>query len=73
MGWIRELGLRLLIDAINSSKIDLVYYLKSNTSNDLPDELGAGIEIFGLTNISNTVLQWSFYCKLREKAVKFVV
>jgi len=39
MGWIRELGLRLLIDAINSSKIDLVYYLKSNTSNDLPDEL----------------------------------
>jgi len=39
MGWLRELGLRVLIDAINAAKIDLIYYLRTNTSNDLPEDL----------------------------------
>ena len=39
MGWLRHLGLKLAIDVIRSCKIDSIYYLKTETSNDLPEDL----------------------------------
>lgn len=39
MGWLRHLGLKLNLDIIRVAGIELVYYLKTGTSNDLPDEL----------------------------------
>lgn len=37
MGWIRALGLALTQDIIRDCSVELVYYLKANSSNDLPD------------------------------------
>lgn len=39
MGWLRHLGLKLNLDVIRLCGIELIYYLKTGTSNDLPDEL----------------------------------
>ena len=37
MGWIRALGLALTQDIIRDCDVELIYYLKANSSNDLPD------------------------------------
>lgn len=39
MGWLRELGLTLLRDSLNIGNIDLIYYLETKTSNDLPEDI----------------------------------
>ena len=39
MGWLRELGLTLLRDSLNIANIDLIYYLETKTSNDLPEDI----------------------------------
>ena len=39
MGWLRELGLTLLRDSLNIANIDIIYYLETKTSNDLPDDV----------------------------------
>ena len=39
MGWLRQLGLSLNLDIIRLCGVDLIYYLKTGTSNDLPDDL----------------------------------
>jgi len=37
MGWIRALGLALTQDIIRDCDVEFIYYLKANSSNDLPD------------------------------------
>ena len=39
MEWLRELGLTLLRDSLNIANIDLIYYLETKTSNDLPEDI----------------------------------
>jgi len=39
MGWLRHLGLKLNLDIIRICGVELVYYLKTGTSNDLPEDL----------------------------------
>ena len=39
MGWLRELGLHLLVESFKIVEIDFVLYLKTNTANDLPVDL----------------------------------
>lgn len=39
MGWLRELGLTLLRDSLNIGNIDIIYYLETKTSNDLPEDI----------------------------------
>ena len=36
--WLKK-GLTVLVESLNIGEVDLVYYLKTNTSNDLPDGL----------------------------------
>merc|ERR550519_397486 len=39
MGWLREAGLNLLVQSFKIVKIDFILYLKTNTSQDLPEDL----------------------------------